>query len=285
MQVSVFLYNEINPLYKLILSIAIVIVLSIMLYYMFKLIEMAYVFIFKRPLYNHLYFQLRSLPEKQKQILAQKFSFYKKLNQTQKAYFEHRMVCFLKEKDFIAKENIEITDEIKVLISATAIMLTFGFRDFYIGLISEIVVYPYQFYSIQNKSYHKGEFNPKTQKLSLSWEDFKSGFSNQTDNINLGIHEFAHAIHFSSIRSNDVSAVIFNDTYNKLLRLLENDKVLYNKILNTPYFRKYAHTNQFEFLAVLIENFIETPHDFKIKFPFVYSKIKQMLNFRFSGYP
>jgi len=43
-------------------------------------------------------------------------------------------------------------------------------------------------------------------------------------------------------------------------------------------------TNQYEFIAVIIENFIETPQEFKSQFPEVYSKVKQMLNFDFAGY-
>ena len=48
--------------------------------------------------------------------------------------------------------------------------------------------------------------------------------------------------------------------------------------------RAYAFENQFEFISVLIENFIETPLEFRTKFPKIYSKVKQMLNFNFAGY-
>jgi Mlc titration factor MtfA (ptsG expression regulator) len=54
--------------------------------------------------------------------------------------------------------------------------------------------------------------------------------------------------------------------------------------MTSKYFRKYAFTNQFEFLAVAIENFIETPQDFRSEFPEIYGKVRQMLNFNISGY-
>ena len=41
---------------------------------------------------------------------------------------------------------------------------------------------------------------------------------------------------------------------------------------------------KFEFLAVIIESFIETPNEFKSQFPKVYFEIRQMLNFNFAGY-
>lgn len=177
-----------------------------------------------------------------------------------------------------------ISEDIRVLVSATAIMLTFGFRNFYIGLISKIIVYPKAFYSNTNKAYHKGEFNPMLETLVISWEDFVKGFTIGNDNINLGIHEFTHAIHINSLKERDISSTIFSDSFKELSDMLASNEVLRTKLLESDYFRKYAFSNQFEFLAVIIENFIETPQLFEVQFPDVYSKIKQMLNFNIAGY-
>ncbi|SFZ93664.1 hypothetical protein SAMN05428642_103262 [Flaviramulus basaltis] len=269
---------------KIIFGVFLIVMLVIFLYYGFKLIEMGYVLKYKKPLYNHLYFNLKKLSDNQKGVLNNQFSFYKRLTNKEQIYFEHRVASFIKDKDFIDREGIKITDEIKVLISATAIMLTFGFRDFYIGYISKIVVYPSKFYSNTNNVYHKGEFNPRLKALVLSWEDFKLGFNNEKDNLNLGIHEFTHAIHINSMKERDVSSNIFSDSFRELSDLLSKNETLRNTLMASNYFRKYAFTNQFEFLAVAIENFIETPKDFKNEFPEVYSKIRQMLNFNFAGY-
>lgn len=256
----------------------------ILLYYTFKMIEMGYVLRFKKPLYNHFYFYVKRLNDEQKNILQNQFSFYKKLNKKEQKYFEHRVVSFIIDKDFIGRNGIVVNDEIRVLISATAVMLTFGFRDFYIGLISKIIIYPKAFYSQTNKAYHKGEFNPKLETLVISWEDFIKGFTIGNDNINLGIHEFTHAIHINSMKERDVSSTIFSDSFKELSEMLASNELLRNELLTSDYFRKYAFTNQFEFLAVIIENFIETPQVFKAQFPNVYGKVKQMLNFNIAGY-
>ena len=269
---------------KMVLGILFTILAYILLYFGFKMIEMGYVLKHKKPLYNHFYFYLRKLNSKQEAILKGKFSFYKRLTGKQKKYFEHRVASFIKDKDFIGRDGNPVTDEMKVLISATAVMLTFGFRDFYIGIISKIVVYPNKFYSKTNQAYHKGEFNPKLKALVLSWEDFKAGFDIDNDNLNLGIHEITHAIHINSIKERDVSSTIFSDTFKELSTLLSDKEGLRNDLMASPYFRKYAYTNQFEFLAVAIENFIETPKEFKSQFPEVYIKVRQMLNFNINGY-
>ncbi|MCB4808093.1 zinc-dependent peptidase [Tamlana sp. 62-3] len=250
----------------------------------FKLLETAYVIKFRKPFYNHLYLRLKRLKPEEKLILKNNFSFYKRLNKKEQRYFEHRLHKFLDEKDFVGRDDLIITTEMRVLISATAVMLTFGFRDFYIDIISRIVVYPKIFYSTSNKTYNKGEFNPRLKSLVLSWEDFKKGYAVNNDNLNLGIHEFTHAIQINSLKSRDVSSVIFTDSFSELSKLLNTNQHLKNKLMASNYFRKYAFTNQFEFLAVAIETFIETPGAFKSQFPEVYYKIKQMLNFNIAGY-
>jgi Mlc titration factor MtfA (ptsG expression regulator) len=269
---------------KIIIGIFVFILILMMLHYTIRLIELGYVMRNKKPLYLYFYPFLRTLTQLQKSILINQFSFYNKLTEKEQKYFEHRVASFLKDKDFIGRDNLKISDEMRVLISSTAVMLTFGFRDFYIGLIDKIFVYPKEFYSRANDDYHKGEFNPKLETLVLSWEDFIKGFQTSDDNINLGIHEFAHAIHLNSTKERDVSSTIFSDSFKELTDLLTNDSELRETLITSEYFREYGYTNQYEFVAVIIETFIETPKKFRNQFPTIYSKTKQMLNFNFAGY-
>ncbi|WP_187388184.1 zinc-dependent peptidase [Seonamhaeicola marinus] len=245
---------------------------------------MAYVVKRKKPFYIHFHLFKKTLNERQKSILRNQFTFYNRLSERHKRLFDHRVASFIKDKDFIGRQGIEVSDEMEVLISATAVMLTFGFRDFYIGLVSRIVIYPKAFYSNLNNEYHKGEFNPKMKTLVLSWEDFKEGYDISNDNLNLGIHEFTHAIHLNSKKEGDVSSIIFSTSFKELSLLLSQNEELRQELIASNYFRAYAYTNQSEFLAVIIETFIETPKQFKSEFPSIYVLVKQMLNFQIPGY-
>lgn len=269
---------------KIILGILFSVLAYMFLHYSVKMFEMVYVIRHKKPLYRHLYGKLKKLAPSQKAILKHQFIFFKKLPPKEQAYFEHRVASFIKDKHFIGREGLLITDEMRVLIAATAVMLTFGFRDFYIGLIGKIFIYPDEFFSNMNQTYHKGEFNPRLETLVFSWKHFLEGYDITNDNLNLGIHEFAHAIHLNSIKERDVSSTIFADSFRELTALLADEKELRDKLIASEYFRDYAFTNQYEFIAVIIENFIETPHAFRSQFPKVYAKTKQMLNFNFAGY-
>lgn len=281
---GVFILEQFTFSGKLILGFFFAILCVMLLSFALKMIEMGYVIRHKKPFYIYNPFFLRKVNRDQKKILQDQVKFYNKLSPKHQQYFEHRVASFIKDKHFLGREGLEVTEEMQVLISATAVMLTFGFRDFYIGLIGKIFIYPDEFYSTANDSYHKGEFNPKLQALVLSWKDFKQGFYNDTDKVNLGIHEFAHAIHLNSIKERDVSSTIFSDSFKEMTDLLSHKEALRKSLLESDYFREYAYTNQYEFVAVIIETFIESPSEFKSQFPEIYNKTKQMLNFNFAGY-
>lgn len=247
---------------------------------------MAYVEYFRKKLfYNHIYIFKKRLEPDQKRILKQNFRFYDRLPHKQKNHFEHRVSKLLKDKEFIGKD-IDVTEEMKVIIAATQTKLTFGLRDYRIGTVERIIFYPSEFYSRTNKAYHKGEFNLGYKALVFSWKDILHGYEVHNDNVNLAIHEFIHAIHFYylSTRRRSTSAAIFIDSYIELTEALDTNTVLKKKLIDSKYLRDYAYTNQFEFLAVIIETFIETPQEFRAQFPEIYSKVKGMLNFNFSGY-
>lgn len=284
MMPTLLIFDETNLSEQIIWGFLIAILFSVIIYLVIKMMEIGYVILFKKPLYTHFYLFPKKLTKAQKNILQSEFPFYNKLSNKHKIYFEHRVASFIKDKDFIGRDGLVISDEVKVLISGIAVKLTFGFRDYFIGIISKIVIYPDPFYSNTNHVFHKGEFNPKLKTLVLSWSDFKMGVDINNDNLNLGIHEFTHAIHINSLKERDISSTIFSDSFKELTTLMQNKPILRENLVQSNYFRKYAFTNQFEFLSVIMETFIETPKEFKANFPEVYNKTKQMLNFNFADY-
>ena len=256
----------------------------VFLFLMYKLSQRLYYRFFNKSMLVHFYPVKKKLPEFDKNYLSIHFKFYKNLNPKSKRNFEHRVAVFLKEKQFIGRQDFEVTKNVKLLISATAVMLTFGMKNYLIKVIDLIIIYPKAFYSTINNNNHKGEFNPNLKAIVFSWEDFLSGYQIDNDNLNLGIHEFTHAIHFNSLSQNDYSAKIFKKSFNDLALFLSKNESLRKELIASAYFRDYAFTNQFEFLAVLIENFIETPENFKSHFPDLYRKVKQLLKFNFANY-
>ncbi len=224
------------------------------------------------------------LSKMQKQILINKVDFYKKLDANHQVHFEHRLATFIRNYEFIGRDGYEVNAETKVLIGSAYTMLTFGKREFITDIFDKIIIFPDIFLSTITKRKHKGEFNPRYKTVVFSWKHFLEGFTIKNDNLNLGIHEFTHIIHIKSLQKKDRSSLVFRKGYERLMDYLQQNQQVRKKILESNYFRKYAFENQYEFMAVLIESFIETPLEFKAKFPRIYRKIKNMLNFNFLHY-
>lgn len=243
-------------------------------------------YIFPKPLFRHLYLKKRKLNSDQVYILESEFSFYQRLNRKEKLYFQHRLANLMDGIDFQGKSGVYIDDKKRILTTATAVLLTFGYRDYKLKLVSRILIYPNSFYSTINKNQHKGEFNPAYKAIIFSWEDFLQGYDIANDNFNLGIHEFVHAMHFEYLnpKNDSTSALLFMTHYHKLMSFLKKNQQYRDNLVASKYLRNYAFTNKFEFIAVLIESFIETPAELKQQFPEMYNSIKKMLNFDFAGY-
>ena len=244
----------------------------------FRIIEPTYMLIFHKPLYLYFYLYPKKLTSEQRQILSTEFPFYNQLSDRKKTYFEHRVKEFIKHYQFVGKEELLITDKMKIIIAGTYIMLTFGMRHYLINLFKVIIIYPSVYFSNFNQQYHKGEFNPIMKAVAFSWEDFILGHQSTNDNINLGLHEFGHVLHFHGMKSNDPSAILFYDEFNKVITYF-NDENLNKKLADNDYFREYAYENQFEFIAVILEHFFETPHLFKTKYPELYQHVSSMINY------
>ena len=234
--------------------------------------------LFNRPFYVHFYSRTERLSVNQRYVLYNQVPFFSSLNPKYKKHFEHRVSKFISKYKFIGKDNFIITDEVKVLIASTSVMLTFGMRSYLYGIIDVIIVYPSQYYSTINNVYHQGEFNPRMRAVVFSWEHFRLGIENTTDNLNLGIHEFAHVLNYQSLKSDNASANIFSKKYYQIQKMIKQKEII-DELINSDYFRTYAFVNSVEFIAVVLEQFFETPEQFKELFPELFHKVKQMINY------
>lgn len=266
---------------KVLIVIVVIAVICICLYYIVRYLETIYVRLYKKPYFVHFYWETKKLSPSQKQFLSTN-TFYNKLVPKRQRYFEHRICCFIEEIDFIGREGQIIDDGVKMQFSILYIKLTFGMRHYMLDYLNKIIIYPTTFYSVMNRTNNNGEFTPAFKSLVISWEHFLSGIS-VSDGVNLGIHEITHAIHFNATQKSDISSEIFHDTFMELEAYLINIDIQ-KKIVESKLLREYAYRDQFEFIAVLIEVFIESPTELKIQFPKLYGLVKQMLNYRFDGY-
>lgn len=218
----------------------------------------------------------RPLSQKRKEILQKHFPFYSQLTPNRRKRFEQKVQYFIHVKDFIPRQIPTVTGEMKVLISACAVQLTFGYPKVFLSHFKRILVYPDNYYSTINKTFHKGEVNPRLRAIVLSWKAFVEGYINGSDGRNLGLHEMAHALRLENL--------ILNAEYNFLdEEVLEHWQYLADQEMTSiaqgksRMFRDYAGTDPDEFFSVAIENFFERPEKFKSLMPNLYAILVLLL--------
>lgn len=181
----------------------------------------------------------------------------------------------MEDKYFVGREGLLITDEIRVLISASAVQLTFGLKEYTISHLHTINVFPKVFYSKLFETSFKG-LTTQGGVLSLSWDDFKDGYATDNDKLNLGLHELAHALNIDLDEEGN-----YDDHFSYYFEAWKTAAVEDFRRLkegSITFLRKYASRNLHEFFAVCIEHFFEAPSEFRRELPVLYGHTALMLN-------
>ncbi|WP_394747193.1 zinc-dependent peptidase [Spongiimicrobium salis] len=227
------------------------------------------------------YIRLKKLSVREEGFISYHLPFYRKLSLAQRNKFKKRIIRFRSRKEIVFNGEVEDKGEIILLISATAVMLTLGHRDYLLDSVKRIIVYPSRYYSIFTRKDHYGEYNAGLKTLVFAADQLREGFKLPNDNINLGAHEFAHALIFNMKGKSFFQGFDFKKGLKKMKKI-SGDSQFIQKVKDTKYFRAYGQTNLHEFFAVAVENYVETPAVFKKEFPALYSTMKKMLNFDFN---
>jgi Mlc titration factor MtfA (ptsG expression regulator) len=224
---------------------------------------------------RHLIF--RRLHPEAKAFLQLNFKYYQRLSDREKLLFERRTQKFIKTKYFVPRGGLkEVTLEMKTLVAASAIQITFGFPSIYFEHFYTILIYPEHYQSTLTGKLHEGEVHTGGY-IVLSWKHLLQGYSVDNDGRNLGLHEMAHALKIvDSIQSREYD---FMDT--ALLHrfiLLAREEMQRISAGEDSFFRAYAATNDQEFFAVAVENFFERSLQFQQYHPELFEMLGDLLN-------
>lgn len=159
--------------------------------------------------------------------------------------------------------------------AAAAVQLTLGLDVWDLDYFSQILIYPSEYQNPQTRQMHKGETN-MGGFMCFSWSDFLKGNQTPDDKINLGLHEFGHALRFSGMQGHPID--YFFDNYFK--RWLACASREYSKMRKgyASILRKYGAVNINEFFSVVVETFFEKPSEFKSNLPELYHHTSILLN-------
>jgi hypothetical protein len=220
----------------------------------------------------------RKLSKEDIRILDRSFPYFKNLTPSHREEFKQKLSQILSVKKFMGRGGIkEISPEMEILIGATIVMVTFGWKRIRLSHFSKILIYPNAYYSSITKRYHRGEVNPKYGIIVVSWSCFIDGMKDSHDGINLGIHEIAHALKLENqIYYNEESEFFDPEAWNAYEQWVSPEMA---KIAtgNGSFLRDAASINEHEFFAVALENFFERPIAFFEYHPALYVALVQLL--------
>lgn len=201
--------------------------------------------------------------------------YYKNLSHEGKKRFVSRLIVVLQQKKVRAREGETDTLDKRIIVLSALIQLTFGLQKFNIPTFNFIALYPSDFYSTYLKQQVKG-LTSKRGTLALSWLDTVKGIYDPTDNLNLALHEWSHALLIDHV--DDHTNWMYLDL-NKYIGKAENYfDTLDRREKKYEYLRSYAFTNEHEFFAVCVEHFFESPDKFALELPKLFDIMCSLLN-------
>ena len=222
-------------------------------------------------------------PEKWRQLLLEKVSFYAQLDPSRKAIFEEDVLRFLDDVRITGAQT-EVTLEDRLLVASSAVIPVLGFPGWEYNFLDEVILYPGAFDRSFGEASVETEYitgmvgnGPMEGKMILSKPSLHLGFSNDRDKKNVGIHEFIHLIDKEDGAIDGLPLKLNEEAYSvpwlELIRLKTDQIVRAQSDINA-----YGATNRQEFLSVAGEYFFERPHLLKKNHPKLYEYLSVAFN-------
>lgn len=208
-------------------------------------------------------------------LLEQYLPYYRRLDTARQQLFLRRTVHFMTAKQF-EYVALEPEERMPLLISATAVQLTFGLEHYLLEHFEKIYVLHHDYHYGLNSVPFQGHV--AHDGIYLSWSNFLRGYDNYQDGDNVGLHEMAHALAYVNFNVNEGRDDGF---HYRFIRFSQTGRVIFNDMqfdLSGGFLGRYAATRYEEFWAVCVENFFERPTSFKIQLPELYAAMCVLLN-------
>jgi hypothetical protein len=213
--------------------------------------------------------------EEYEYVLNRHFGYYSQLRPHNQKIFIERLKNFISDKIFIIHDE-EGFKEMPILVSATAIQITFGLDGYLLPHFRHLQIYPEEFLrTYPYLCFLEGNVSGKS--IRLSWKHFLRGIQNENDGQHVGLHEMAHALyyqHFIAEHHNDRDFrkyfEYFNDDSNEVYQL--------EQAATVGLYSRHAMKNLQEFWAESVEIFFEKSFVLYQTYPSVYLAVEQILN-------
>ncbi|HEU4469602.1 MAG TPA: zinc-dependent peptidase, partial [Flavisolibacter sp.] len=199
---------------------------------------------------------------------------YRQLRAGEQQRFIQRLLQFMKEKNFIIKDDEGVKD-MPVLTSAAAIQISFGLAAYTLPFYRYIRIYPEEYFA--DLSFRILTGNVQGNTITIAWNHLLKGYENASDGSNLALHEMAHALYIQKIVIEAGYSKAFSRTYHQLIEECKPAHQAEIKGLQNLY-SDYAEQNLQEFWAESVELFFEKPAALHENYPAIFQAMVRLLN-------
>jgi Mlc titration factor MtfA (ptsG expression regulator) len=207
-------------------------------------------------------------------VIGSLFTYFNDLSADDKRRFVNRVHQFKASKKFHFI-GLEKQEDTAILVSASAIQVTFGLTNYQLAHFKDIYVLADAYHMDDDEELYIGHVAP--EGIYLSWKHFMYGYSHKNDNINVAVHEMAHALLYNNFFAQYGIDSHFRLNYEKFSN--STGPILADVITKRrSYLRSYAFSNLHEFWAVSVEAFFENPQGLKDNMPDLYDALCRVLN-------
>jgi len=200
-------------------------------------------------------------PAQWRMYLENKVDFYKKLAPQDRALFERDVMIFLSEQRIFGIRGQKVSEEIRVLIAASAAILGFGLDEWEWPNLRDILVYPTGFdeeYLVDRSQHLKGVVHHQGP-IIFSEEDLTLGYRSANSGYNVGLHEMAHVLDMADGRADGVPTGLSWFASAPWIKVMADRIQKVRRGECRKILREYAGVNEAEFFAVAVEVFFERP--------------------------
>ena len=214
-----------------------------------------------------------AFPESWRHVLESNSGHYRRLPRDLRAQFEKDVQIFVTQRR-ITGIGIEASDELKLLVAASAVTLSLGSPGYDWDNLAEVLLYPENFgrdYAFRvEEDQRAGEAHPWGTVI-LSVPTLRRSFEDPNDGYHVGIHEFAHLLDVDSTRFDGIPSWLNDRQIGEWERL--RDREMQRLARGDSILDEYGAHDPVEFMAVAIENFFERPRALRSG----HAKLYQML--------
>lgn len=182
---------------------------------------------------------------------------------------------FILNNNFIAREGLNVTFSLKLLIASHAVQLSWRLSDRAYDYYEKILLYKEYYLSRLTHKKHKAEVNPGMRLIVFSARAIHESVTRQKTGVNVLLHEFAHALWLEQQLMHEHYHIFDPMTFENVNTRIDHELQIATE-QEGHLFRSYAFTNKAEFFAVAVENFFERPKSFQQQLPELYQLLTSL---------